>query len=167
MRCVAAGSIDDMSISSFSGFAACATPLGPNSAASTMSAWLRLKITKDAVSVAAAGDVAGLAPSAASLSSFAVSRSKTCRRWPRSRSLVAMALPMMPAPITAMSWGMDVSFAQEGFGFGFGDDIIGCAVDVERDRRFIGTGHFQRGELAVEQRGRHEMALAVGDAAGQ
>ena len=61
---VAAGSIDDMSMMSVPAAAPPATPAGPNTAASTIRALLRLRITACACRAASAAEPAATAPCA-------------------------------------------------------------------------------------------------------
>src|SRR5581483_12223759 len=50
--------------------------------------------------------------------------------------------------------------------YDFVDDLVGCLVDADRDGIFVRRWFLQRGELAVEEARRHEVAAAVGDAGG-
>ena len=100
-RRVDGGSIEDMSISSRSALAPSATPPGPNTAASTMAAELRLVMTYSLANTASAALAAPWAPSATSAATFSASRSYTDTRWPASSRRRLMAEPMIPVPMTA------------------------------------------------------------------
>ena len=100
------GSIDDMSISKVSAFAALATPSGPNTAASTIFAELRLVMTKGASRAASAAESAGTRPFLRrARASSTSSRSKTITSRLVSSSRVAIAPPMTPTPTTATETG--------------------------------------------------------------
>src|ERR1700761_2580689 len=45
-----------------------------------------------------------------------------------------------------------------------GDDLLGCAADLDHDRPLVGRRLLERGELAVEQADRHEVLVARGHA---